>query len=150
MLSMSKFFSAVLKKNSRNFGGGKVLRNVKPPTKKSSNSSNDSLINAHLHNPNSLEKRILVWFKKYPSIDQVPVEVPIDIVQSATSKFRIRIANVMMVMTIIGCIYTVLTGKKEKAEKLAEAGVNDAVNNYRNQIIDEYKEQKTAEKTASK
>ena len=56
--------------------------------------------------------RLLVMFKKYNSKEEVPTYVNQDVVEKVRNKFRIRVANIMMLLTMIGCILMVISGKK--------------------------------------
>ncbi|XP_065342519.1 UPF0389 protein GA21628 isoform X1 [Cloeon dipterum] len=63
------------------------------------------------HAPNNLEKRFLVWSGRYKSVGDIPPTVPEEAIEKARNKARIRIANFMMVATIIGCIVCIISGK---------------------------------------
>ncbi|KAJ8979553.1 hypothetical protein NQ317_017702 [Molorchus minor] len=64
------------------------------------------------HKVNNLEKRFLVWTGKYKSVDEVPNSLSQSTIEKARSRIRIRIANFMMLATIIGCIAMVYSGKQ--------------------------------------
>lgn len=56
----------------------------------------------------------------------------------------------MIICTAIGCLYTVLVGKRNKAARLAEAGFDTAHEDYRKQITEEFRQSMKAEAAAAK
>lgn len=83
----------------------------------------------------NLDKKILVWTKKFKTIDEIPADIrwtititqwccilPYAIFHSsaqaldkARNQFRIKVCNYMIVGTIIACLVTVISGKKAQA-----------------------------------
>ncbi|XP_033178669.1 protein FAM162B isoform X1 [Bombus impatiens] len=63
----------------------------------------------------NLDKRILVWVKRYPSLDQVPDYVSYQCIHHAHTKARIRICFVMMFLAIVICLSAVMIGKRDVA-----------------------------------
>lgn len=70
------------------------------------------LLSNRTHKVDELEKRLLVMFKKYNSKEEVPAYVSQDVMEKVRNKFRIRVANIMMLLTIVGCVFMVISGKK--------------------------------------
>ncbi|XP_003694589.1 protein FAM162B isoform X2 [Apis florea] len=68
-----------------------------------------------LHTLSNLDKRILVWVKRFPSMDQVPKQVSIRTIQLAHTKARIKVCFYMMAFAIIGSILAVISGKRDVA-----------------------------------
>ncbi|XP_011194404.1 UPF0389 protein CG9231 [Zeugodacus cucurbitae] len=66
----------------------------------------------HSHIPNNLEKRFLVWSGKYKSLDQVPSHVSHDVMERCRNRIRIRVANIMIALTVLGCCIMVYSGKQ--------------------------------------
>ncbi|XP_059216170.1 UPF0389 protein CG9231 [Stomoxys calcitrans] len=64
------------------------------------------------HEPNNLEKRFLVWTGKYKTIEEVPNFVSRDVMERTRNKVRIRLANIMMALTVVGCGIMVYSGKE--------------------------------------
>ncbi|EDV97991.1 UPF0389 protein CG9231 [Drosophila grimshawi] len=64
------------------------------------------------HEPNNLEKRFLVWSGKYKSTADVPGFVSQEEMERCRNKMRIRLANVMIGLTIVGCGIMVYSGKQ--------------------------------------
>lgn len=73
----------------------------------------------------------------------MPNYVNQDVMEKSRNKIRIRMANVMMLLTAIGCIVMVWSGKKA-----AERG--ETVQKMNMDWHKEYNEQKTAEFKATK
>ncbi|KAG4076701.1 hypothetical protein HA402_001988 [Bradysia odoriphaga] len=75
------------------------------------------------HKPDNLERRFLVWTGRYKTIDDVPEYVNQQTMERTRNQVRIKGANIMILLTIMGCIYAVYSGKKaaeqgESVEKL--------------------------------
>ncbi|XP_076308280.1 UPF0389 protein CG9231-like isoform X2 [Tachypleus tridentatus] len=64
------------------------------------------------HRPNSFEKRLLVWFRKYPSYGEVPDFVPQNVMERVRNKARIRMNIYFCILAAIGCFAMVVSGKK--------------------------------------
>ncbi|XP_017042346.1 UPF0389 protein CG9231 [Drosophila ficusphila] len=92
MLGKTALIGALVR---RSFGTSKVLR--------------ETIKN---HEPNNLERRMLVWTGKYKSPAEVPNFVSQDVMERCRNKMRIRLANVMMLFTIVGCAIMVYSGKQ--------------------------------------
>lgn len=73
----------------------------------------------------------------------MPSYVSQDVMEKSRNKIRIRLANVMMLLTAIGCIFMVWSGKKA-----AERG--ETVQKMNLDWHKEYNEQKVAELEATK
>jgi len=84
------------------------------------------------HRVNSIDKRCLVWTKKYKSIDEVPAMVSTDVVERARNRVRIRLANIMMALTLVGCLFMAFSGKRgrERGESVHQMNI-DFHKNYR-------------------
>ncbi|XP_037811145.1 UPF0389 protein GA21628 isoform X2 [Lucilia sericata] len=63
------------------------------------------------YTPNNLEKRFLVWTGKFKSVHEVPNFVSAEVMERSRNKMRIRIANIMMGLTILGCALMIYSGK---------------------------------------
>ncbi|XP_067647409.1 UPF0389 protein CG9231 [Eurosta solidaginis] len=66
----------------------------------------------HSHVPNNLEKRFLVWTGKYKHVNEIPSHVSHEVMERSRNKMRIRIANIMIALTILGCCIMVYSGKQ--------------------------------------
>ncbi|XP_015436666.1 PREDICTED: protein FAM162A-like isoform X2 [Dufourea novaeangliae] len=75
----------------------------------------ESVIGTQMHYVTNFDRRVLVWMKRYPSMDQVPRRVAWSTMQQANTRARIRICNYMIVVVIIGFIISCMSGKKEAA-----------------------------------
>ncbi|KAI8041106.1 UPF0389 protein CG9231 [Drosophila gunungcola] len=64
------------------------------------------------HEPNNLERKMLVWTGKYKTQAEVPNFVSQDVMERCRNKMRIRLANIMIALTAIGCAIMVYSGKQ--------------------------------------
>ncbi|KAH8324946.1 hypothetical protein KR074_011695 [Drosophila pseudoananassae] len=64
------------------------------------------------HEPNNLERKMLVWSGKYKSQAEVPNFVSQDEMERCRNKMRIRLANIMIGLTAIGCAIMIYSGKQ--------------------------------------
>lgn len=65
------------------------------------------------HKVNNLEKRFLVWTKKYKTVDEIPPYVTQSTMERCRNRMRIKIANYMMAATAVGCIAMIYLGKQD-------------------------------------
>nr|BAN21447.1 conserved hypothetical protein [Riptortus pedestris] len=91
---------------------------AKPPPQ----STNYSDIHRRLHPPNNLERKMLVWTGLYKKLEDVPKIVPVETIEKARNKMRIKVSNWMMAATVVGCIIMAITGKRraERGESIAK------------------------------
>ncbi|XP_076239853.1 protein FAM162A [Calliopsis andreniformis] len=85
------------------------------PTTKSEESAEASAIGAPVRHVTNFDRRLLVWVKRYPSMDQVPDRVTLECMQKAHTRARIKVCNMMIVFAIIGFILSSMQGKREIA-----------------------------------
>ncbi|XP_016931052.4 UPF0389 protein CG9231 [Drosophila suzukii] len=64
------------------------------------------------HEPNNLERKMLVWTGKYKTAAEVPNFVSQDVMERCRNKMRIRLANIMIALTAVGCAIMVYSGKQ--------------------------------------
>lgn len=92
---------------------------LKPTTNeqatKASKSNVDMSVLANVHYVSNFDKRVLVWVKKYPTIDAIPKAIPWSTMQRANTIARIRVCNILGVIAIIGFISAIVSGKREAA-----------------------------------
>lgn len=74
----------------------------------------DERIRADTHKVNNLEKRFLVWTKKFKSIEEVPTYIAPEIMEKTRNKIRIRVANIMMAGTLVICLLVAISGKRAR------------------------------------
>lgn len=69
---------------------------------------------------------MLVFAKRYKSIEEVPNFVSQEKMERVRNQVRIKIANYMMIATAIGCIVMVISGKKaqERGESVAKMNLD--------------------------
>lgn len=88
------------------------------PSKEAAKGAAESSVNAtasigsRTHSPNNFEKRLLVFTKKFKSVDEVPALINQDVMERCRNQVRIKIANYMMLATAIGCIIMIVSGKR--------------------------------------
>lgn len=68
------------------------------------------------HKVDQLEKRFLVWTGKYKTLEEVPPYVSQTVMERSRNRMRIKIANYMIVATLLGCITMVYLGKQDHKE----------------------------------
>ncbi|XP_055628678.1 UPF0389 protein CG9231 [Toxorhynchites rutilus septentrionalis] len=69
-------------------------------------------LSSRTHAPNNLEKRMLVFTKKYKTVEEIPSYINQDVMERCRNQVRIKIANYMMIATAIGCIVMIFLGKQ--------------------------------------
>ncbi|CAG9133115.1 unnamed protein product [Plutella xylostella] len=63
------------------------------------------------YRPTELQKTILVWTKKYKSKEEIPKFVSPELIERSRSEARIKISNVLMLLTVLGSIAAIFLGK---------------------------------------
>ncbi|KAI5644457.1 hypothetical protein NE865_03564 [Phthorimaea operculella] len=63
------------------------------------------------YRPSEFQKFILVWTKKFKTKEEIPTFVSPDLIERSRSEARIKIANVMMLMTALASLGAVFLGK---------------------------------------
>ncbi|XP_055845463.1 UPF0389 protein CG9231 [Episyrphus balteatus] len=78
------------------------------------------------HTPDKLERRFLVWTGKYKSLEEVPGHVSFDEMERCRNRIRIRLANIMMALTVVGCIIMIISGKQaaKRGESVAKMNLD--------------------------
>uniref|UniRef100_A0A182J8P1 Uncharacterized protein n=1 Tax=Anopheles atroparvus TaxID=41427 RepID=A0A182J8P1_ANOAO len=96
------------------------------PTGASAGSGSGPSISSNTHAPNALEKRMLVFAKRYKSIEEVPNYISQEKMERVRNQVRIKVANYMMIATAIGCIIMVINGKKaqERGESVSQMNLD--------------------------
>lgn len=82
------------------------------PSKPASQENPNVILSNRTHKVNDFERKLLVMFKKYKTKEEIPTFVNQDVVEKVRNKFRIRAANIMMLLTLIGCGFMIASGKK--------------------------------------
>ncbi|XP_061710986.1 UPF0389 protein CG9231 [Cydia pomonella] len=79
-----------------------------PPTPASSSSSGSM---SARYRPTNFQKFILVWTKKYKSKEEIPTFVSAEIIERSRSEARIKISNVLMLLTALASFGAIMAGK---------------------------------------
>lgn len=93
----------------------------------SADSTNATInLGARTHAPNNLEKRLLVFTKKYRKIEDIPANINQDVMERCRNQVRIKLANYMMIATAFGCILMILSGKnaQERGESVQKMNLD--------------------------
>ncbi|XP_044140072.1 protein FAM162A [Bufo gargarizans] len=76
------------------------------------------------HRPTNFEKKILIWGGRYKNESEIPEIVSYEMVDSAKSKVRVKFSVLMMLLTIVGCIGMVISGKQAAKQQESLAKMN--------------------------
>ncbi|XP_015179037.1 PREDICTED: UPF0389 protein CG9231 [Polistes dominula] len=115
-LTYSSILSRVIRQVYCNGKGkNKFMSTQGPKVETKSNPDPVQRLGPHMYAPTNLDKRMLVWVKRYPSMAEIPSQVTLDCMLQARSKVRVRICNIMIVITLIGFLIAAVSGKKEVA-----------------------------------
>lgn len=77
------------------------------------------------HKVTDMEKRFLVWTKKYKTVAEVPPFVGQATMERCRNRMRIKIANYMMGATLVACLAMVYLGKQDhkRGESVAKQNI---------------------------
>jgi len=87
-----------------------------PSTPSTPSDSAGSLEDIPSYRPDDLDKRILVHFKYFPSMEAVPARVSQGKMNQAKSRARIKAANAMILATVCMCLVTVIFAKSQSRQ----------------------------------
>ncbi|XP_055530535.1 UPF0389 protein CG9231 [Wyeomyia smithii] len=98
-------------------------KNSQTPSEARSATTN---LSSQTHAPNNLEKKMLVFTKKYKSVDEIPSFVNQDVMERCRNQVRIKLANYLMLATAIGCLIMIVSGKKaqERGESVQKMNLD--------------------------
>ncbi|XP_027966343.1 protein FAM162A isoform X1 [Eumetopias jubatus] len=65
-----------------------------------------------LHKPTHWERKILVWSGRFKKEDEIPETVSFEMLDAAKNKIRVKVSYAMIALTVAGCIWMVIEGKK--------------------------------------
>ncbi|XP_059474937.1 UPF0389 protein GA21628 isoform X2 [Neocloeon triangulifer] len=97
-----------------------------PPAEPTKNAMDSIRMGGRSHAPNRLEKTFLVWSGRYKSVEEIPPTVPEEAIEKARNKARIRIANYLILGTIVACVACVISGKQaaERGESVVKMNLD--------------------------
>ncbi|XP_029656578.1 UPF0389 protein CG9231-like [Octopus sinensis] len=67
---------------------------------------------ANLKRATNFDKRILVWHKKYKSVEDVPEYISISVINKAKDWSRVYVSLCMVAVTIVLCIIVMYSGRQ--------------------------------------
>uniref|UniRef100_A0A8C5MQG9 Protein FAM162A n=1 Tax=Leptobrachium leishanense TaxID=445787 RepID=A0A8C5MQG9_9ANUR len=102
--------------------GGRRWRCSKPDEVKSKDAG--GIFKVPGHRPTPLDKKILVWGGRYKKQEDIPEILSYEVVDAAKSKVRVKFAGLMMLMTIVGCVVMVISGKRAAGRHESLASYN--------------------------
>lgn len=65
-----------------------------------------------LHKPTDFEKKILLWSGRFKKEEEIPETISFEMLDAAKNKLRVKVSYLMIALTVAGCIYMVIEGKK--------------------------------------
>uniref|UniRef100_A0A8C6S246 Protein FAM162A n=1 Tax=Nannospalax galili TaxID=1026970 RepID=A0A8C6S246_NANGA len=65
-----------------------------------------------LHKPTDMEKKMLIWAGRFKKEEEIPETISFEMLDAAKNKLRVKISYIMIALTVAGCIYMVMEGKK--------------------------------------
>ncbi|XP_028171618.1 UPF0389 protein GA21628 [Ostrinia nubilalis] len=95
------------------------------------------------YRPTELQKFVLVWTKKFKSKDEIPKFVSGDLIDRARSEARIKLSNILMLMTVLACVGAIISGKS--AAKRGES-VHQMNLDFHKKYQEEYKKAEETKK----
>ncbi|KAI4482944.1 hypothetical protein M0802_013585 [Mischocyttarus mexicanus] len=115
-LNYSSILSRVIRQvNCNGKGKNKFMSTQSPKVETKSSTGPTQGLGPNMYAPTNLDKRILVWVKRYPSMAEVPSQVTLDCILQSRSKARVRTCNIMIAVTLVGFILAAVSGKREVA-----------------------------------
>uniref|UniRef100_G1M6W7 Protein FAM162A n=2 Tax=Ailuropoda melanoleuca TaxID=9646 RepID=G1M6W7_AILME len=72
-----------------------------------------------LHKPTHWERKILIWSGRFKKEDEIPETVSFEMLDTAKNKIRVKVSYAMIALTVAGCIWMVIEGKKVSMDFLS-------------------------------
>ncbi|CAG9795052.1 unnamed protein product [Diatraea saccharalis] len=94
------------------------------------------------YKPTELQKFILVWTKKFKTKNEIPKYVSADLIDRSQSEARIKLSNILIVLTALASFGAIMAGKA--AAKRGES-VHQMNLDWHKKYQEEYKEKKAVE-----
>ncbi|XP_060114637.1 protein FAM162B [Heteronotia binoei] len=67
------------------------------------------------YRPSPFDKKILLWTRRFKKEDEIPLRIPLEMMDAARNKARIKGCYIMIGLTIVAC-FAVITSAKRAAE----------------------------------
>ncbi|KAM9436469.1 protein FAM162B [Clarias gariepinus] len=64
------------------------------------------------YSPSEMDKRMLVWSGRFKSKEQIPQFVSFEMIDAARNRVRVKACYVMIVLTLAGCVWMIVLGKR--------------------------------------
>ncbi|KAM4694289.1 protein FAM162B [Discoglossus pictus] len=77
-----------------------------------------------LYKPTSFDKKVLMWTGRFKSEEEIPATIPVELLDRARSKARIKACYIMIGITIIACFAVIVSGKKAAARHESLTSLN--------------------------
>lgn len=66
--------------------------------------------------PTNFDKKVLVWSGRFKKEEDIPKHISSEVLDAARNIVRIKVCYIMIVLTVLGCVAMIITGK-EAAKK---------------------------------
>ncbi|XP_069345185.1 protein FAM162B [Eulemur rufifrons] len=64
------------------------------------------------HRPSQFDKKILLWTGRFKSMEEIPPQVPPEMIDAARNKARVKACYIMIGLTIIACFAVIASAKR--------------------------------------
>ncbi|CAO2594675.1 Protein FAM162A [Lemmus lemmus] len=68
-----------------------------------------------LHKPTNFERKILLWSRCFKKEKEIPEIARFEMLDATKKKLQVKVSYLMIVLTLAGCIYMAIEGKKVRA-----------------------------------
>uniref|UniRef100_A0A336JY21 CSON014439 protein n=1 Tax=Culicoides sonorensis TaxID=179676 RepID=A0A336JY21_CULSO len=77
------------------------------------------------HKPSDFERKLLVWAKKYKTVQEVPEYVKVETMERARNRFQIKVSNWLMIISGVFCVYLIYNGKnaRDRGESITKSNL---------------------------
>ncbi|XP_078088835.1 protein FAM162B-like isoform X2 [Mustelus asterias] len=74
--------------------------------------------------PSGFDKKMLVWSGRFKREEDIPAVVSFEMIDAARNKMRVKASYIMVIMTVVACIATVISGKKAARRNESLTAIN--------------------------
>uniref|UniRef100_UPI00398EB1B6 protein FAM162B-like n=1 Tax=Pristiophorus japonicus TaxID=55135 RepID=UPI00398EB1B6 len=78
------------------------------------------------YKPSAFDKKMLMWTGRFKREEDIPAVVSFEMIDAARNKMRVKASYIMVVMAVVACIATIISGKKAARRHESLTGINMA------------------------
>ncbi|XP_038657880.1 protein FAM162B-like [Scyliorhinus canicula] len=78
------------------------------------------------YKPSTFDKKMLMWTGRFKRVEDIPPVVSFEMINTARNKMRVKVSYGMVIITILSCFATIISGKKAADRHESLSAINMA------------------------